>query len=394
MKEQLDLVQILKDCPRGMELDCTMYENVTFVEVCKDTNTLYPIYCITTDENGNRSGCSFTKNGYASPRNSAKCVIFPKGRTSWEGFQKPFVDGDIVFYNDTVAIFKEWGDETLFRTYVAKGLNCEDLIGINTPLFGKSVRNEIRFATEEEKQILFKALEENRYQWNPETKTLEKLIVPKFKVGNKIKHKDTVLTIITVRTDSYIIEDDPGNFGILMVSQQDNWELVPNKTTKDMEENKINQMSLANCDLDEVEIVLGDRFELKIKDGKYYAVRKKPIYPKTYEECCKVLGIDGYPITLINVTDEEEKLFMNFIRLKRCRDAYWKIAGEQMGLGKPWKPVWDESEDLYTIHTFNGEIRLSGTAHRNAILVFPTEEMRDAFFENFKDLIESCKELL
>ena len=25
---------------------------------------------------------------------------------------------------------------------------------------------------------------------------------------------------------------------------------------------------------------------------------------------------------------------------------------------------------------------------------FPTEEMRDAFYENFKDLIEQCKELL
>lgn len=120
----------------------------------------------------------------------------------------------------------------------------------------------------------------------------------------------------------------------------------------------------------------------------------KPQYPKTYEECCEVLGLDGYPITLINVTDEEEKLFMNFIRLKRCRDAYWKIAGEELGLDKPWRPVWDESEDLFTIHTFNGEIRLSGTAHRSAILAFPTEEMRDTFCKNFKDLINKTKELL
>ena len=27
-------------------------------------------------------------------------------------------------------------------------------------------------------------------------------------------------------------------------------------------------------------------------------------------------------------------------------------------------------------------------------LAFPTEEMRDAFYENFKELIEECKELL
>ena len=30
----------------------------------------------------------------------------------------------------------------------------------------------------------------------------------------------------------------------------------------------------------------------------------------------------------------------------------------------------------------------------NHILSFPTEEMRDAFYENFKDLIELCKEFL
>ena len=30
----------------------------------------------------------------------------------------------------------------------------------------------------------------------------------------------------------------------------------------------------------------------------------------------------------------------------------------------------------------------------NSILSFPTEEMRDEFYNNFKDLIEQCKELL
>ena len=35
-----------------------------------------------------------------------------------------------------------------------------------------------------------------------------------------------------------------------------------------------------------------------------------------------------------------------------------------------------------------------GVGDVNVILTFPTEEMRDAFYENFKDLIEGCKELL
>lgn len=126
---------------------------------------------------------------------------------------------------------------------------------------------------------------------------------------------------------------------------------------------------------------------------KILLVKNSPSYPKTYAECCEVIGYGGI-ISFAGLDDEEENLYGKFIVLKRCRDAYWKIAGEELGLDKPWKPVWDESEDLYTIHTFNGEIRLSGTSHRNAILVFPTEEMREAFYENFKDLIEQCKELL
>ena len=61
---------------------------------------------------------------------------------------------------------------------------------------------------------------------NDENKTLEALIEAKFKVGDKIKYKDTILTIIDVRTNNYIVEDEPDNFGILMFSQQDMWELV------------------------------------------------------------------------------------------------------------------------------------------------------------------------
>ena len=118
----------------------------------------------------------------------------------------------------------------------------------------------------------------------------------------------------------------------------------------------------------------------------------KPKYPKTYDECYRILGLKGEMPT----TNMWYKmgLILDFYKLIICRDAYWKIAGEELGLDKPWEPVWDESEDLYTIHTFNGEIRLSGTSHRNAILVFPTEEIRDTFDVNFENLIEKCKELL
>lgn len=68
------------------------------------------------------------------------------------------------------------------------------------------------------------------------------------------------------------------------------------------------------------------------------------------------------------------------------RDAWWKMAGD-------WKPDYKSSKHSISIR--RGKIDTEHTLYsRNYILVFPTIEMRDAFYENFKDLIEQCKELL
>ena len=122
-----------------------------------------------------------------------------------------------------------------------------------------------------------------------------------------------------------------------------------------MEEKKINQMSLTNCDLDEVEIVLGDRFELKIVDGKYYAVRKKPKYPTTYEECCEMLNTINSGNSCIALSYLGRPIF-SLAKLIIMRDAYWKLAGEQMGLGKPWEPDWNESKPKYTIAVIENKL--------------------------------------
>jgi len=127
----------------------------------------------------------------------------------------------------------------------------------------------------------------------------------------------------------------------------------------------------------------------------------KPKYPKTYEECCKIIGANSCVRLVYDLTDGETyshdlnnlQHYNNLRRLLICRDAYWKIAGEQMGLGKPWEQDYDDrcfiirndSGYVYT-YEYHGSDKF--------ILAFPTAEMRDAFYENFKDLIKSCKELL
>ena len=143
---------------------------------------------------------------------------------------------------------------------------------------------------------------------------------------------------------------------------------------------------------DEVELWLGN-YEIEVRDGKTYAVKKKSVYPKTYDEC---YDEDNTELHFIYVDKNERDLYESFIQLIRCRNTYWKMAGEQMGLDKPWEsPLPSLFETVYCIRRKNNEIiKGSYRGGKSEILEFPTTEMRDAFYDNFKELIEHCKELL
>lgn len=125
-------------------------------------------------------------------------------------------------------------------------------------------------------------------------------------------------------------------------------------------------------------------------------VNKKLEYPKTYDECCKnVLGLVHWGMT-VDVPMHYSPLIIDFAKLLICRDAYWKLAGKEMGLDKSWEsPLPSLFETVYCIRRKNNEIiKGSYRGGKSEILEFPTEEMRDTFYENFKDFIEECKELL
>lgn len=142
-------------------------------------------------------------------------------------------------------------------------------------------------------------------------------------------------------------------------------------------------------------IMIAEDFELKENNGEWFAVRKKPQYPKTFQECCELLRCDK--CIVLGTMPMAYNYLIAFQKLLIYRDAYWKIAGEEIGLGKPWEPDWnnDEWPDMSYI-SYDGKSidKENGFPCCNMILIFPTEEMRDAFYENFKDLIYECKELL
>ena len=119
--------------------------------------------------------------------------------------------------------------------------------------------------------------------------------------------------------------------------------------------------------------------------------KKEVTYPKTYEECCEIIHSDHkFYVDTHLYSGTLETLY----KLLICRDAYWKIAGEEMGLGKPWKPDWIDGEWKRCVSYSGNCIEFDQYKYKHHILAFPTAEMRDAFYENFKELIEMCKELL
>lgn len=152
-----------------------------------------------------------------------------------------------------------------------------------------------------------------------------------------------------------------------------------------------------------VELILGD-YEIKEENGKTYLIKKFK-YPKTYEECCAIVNASPYVNLVYNLADGQNysydadnlHVYENLRRLIICRDAYWKVVGEQMGLDKPWKPDFlnRTNEIRYFIFCTGITIEKGQSLFpSNKVLIFPSEEMCNAFYENFKDLIELCKELL
>lgn len=211
MKNKINIAELLKDCPSGMELYCTMWDNLYFDRVENDL-----IHCY-YELDGYRNTTMFCKDGCYTAHKLSKCVIFPKGKTTWEGFHRPFKDGDIVV--DTLGGIHIMQNPTTSYCYF-------DRLGILDKTKTTCVRVE-RLATEVEKKKLFDAIKANGYKWNSDTKSLEKLIDPKFKVGDTIINKtDKWLANRTIK--SYV--EGIGYFTTIndwvRINEQDNWELV------------------------------------------------------------------------------------------------------------------------------------------------------------------------
>lgn len=176
----INIAEILKDCPSGTKLYSTIHGEVELVDIYHDL--------IRCKFSRGISFVSFHSNGRWI-EDVGECVIFPsKDQRDWCKFHRPFKDGDILI---TML-----GEIFIYQKITTTDF-CGSYASLNTygkffPYYTSFIESSARFATENEKQKFFDAMEANGYRWNAETKAIGQIIPKKFDIST-LKPFDKVL---------------------------------------------------------------------------------------------------------------------------------------------------------------------------------------------------------
>lgn len=116
MNNNINIAEILKDCPKGMELYSPLFGKVKFIECRKDSISVF-----SKTINGDVIFNTFTGNGaFYSGYSQSECLLFPsREMRDWTKF---FKRGDVVYSKagNISAIFEGWvnNDYTEFNTTI------------------------------------------------------------------------------------------------------------------------------------------------------------------------------------------------------------------------------------------------------------------------------------
>lgn len=119
-------------------------------------------------------------------------------------------------------------------------------------------------------------------------------------------------------------------------------------------------------------------------DWIHYNYRTKRYLPKTLEEFC-----ERHKERLSNYG-----AFNTVVEHAIAMTALWELIELRDCYNDGWKPDWTNGLNKYGIENHGGFVSKTSTSFTSKILSFKTEELRDKFLTNFRELIETAKELI
>lgn len=195
----MNIVEILKYCPKGTKLYSTVFGEITFDTI--DMDEKYPILGYKIDG----AGTSFDEEGRYVKYYNSECVLFPsKNQRDWSKFRLPLKRGDIMMKADGTIPFIASGE--FYKDTSPKYICGIDITGhFSTGNYGWTSEFYIP-ASEEAKKELFNKMAEAGYKWNVDTLELEK-IEPKFKEGDIVIDRNGDIILVSKANDSRIISN-------------------------------------------------------------------------------------------------------------------------------------------------------------------------------------------
>ena len=154
-----------------------------------------------------------------------------------------------------------------------------------------------------------------------------------------------------------------------------------------------------------IEIDVPDGYKAVYDKETQRVIIRKVELPKSWEEFCgdnpikkNEYFIDEYgeiiyaaekhrATNLKNILPNKEtaEAFLALMQLVQLRDCY----------RQGWKPDWSiEKETKYCIVYSENRIYIEPIFYHSSVLSFQSEEIRDEFLKNFRELIEQAKELI
>lgn len=171
--------------------------------------------------------------------------------------------------------------------------------------------------------------------------------------------------------------------------------LIPNVLVNDKTNIEIKQESISLL------ISKGSEAQKKLLTDLGIILEVKNKYPKSWLELDG--SLTGYYISIdsnikhtttyvstrpgnknIIPTKELAEEILQFIQLSQC---YYRYIGD-------WRPDWTKPTYKHLIRVFRDELAVESYQNTRHFFAFPTVEMRDEFYTNFKEQLEKCKSLV